>query len=71
MDARMAELLPVTCFHVVFTLPEGLNALIMSNQERLYPLLFRAAWETLRQLALDDKWLGAEPGMIAVLHIPT
>ena len=68
MDARMAELLPVTCFHVVFTLPEGLNALIMSNQERLYPLLFRAAWETLRQLALDEKWLGAEPGMIAVLH---
>ena len=68
MDARMAELLPVTYFHVVFTLPEGLNALIMSNQERLYPLLFRAAWETLRQLSLDEKHLGAEPGMLAVLH---
>lgn len=68
MDARMAELLPVTYFHVVFTLPEGLNALIMSNQERLYPLLFRTAWETLRRLSLDEKHLGAEPGMLAVLH---
>jgi Putative transposase/Transposase zinc-binding domain len=68
IDRRTAELLPVTYFHVVFTLPEGLNALIMSNQERLYALLFRAAWETLRQLSLEEKWLGAEPGMIAVLH---
>jgi hypothetical protein len=68
IDQRTAELLPVTYFHVVFTLPEGLNALMMSNQERLYGLLFRAAWETLRQLSLEEKWLGAEPGMIAVLH---
>ncbi len=68
IDQRTAELLPVTYFHVVFTLPEGLNALIRSNQERLYALLFRAAWETLRQLSREEKWLGAEPGMIAVLH---
>jgi hypothetical protein len=68
MDARMTELLPVHYFHVVFTLPEGLNALILSNPERLYPLLFQSAWQTLRQLALEEKWLGAEPGMLAVLH---
>lgn len=68
MDARMAELLPVTYFHVVFTLPDGLNDLILSNQGRLYPLLFQAAWQTLRCLSLDEKHLGAEPGMLAVLH---
>jgi Putative transposase/Transposase zinc-binding domain len=68
MNDRMSELLPVPYFHIVFTLPEGLNALVMSNQARLYGLLFRAAWETLHQLALEQKWLGATPGMIAVLH---
>lgn len=61
MDARMAELLPTTYFHVVFTLPEALNALILSNQERLYPLLFHSVWQSLRRLALDEKHLGAEP----------
>jgi hypothetical protein len=68
IDNRTAELLPVPYFHIVFTLPEGINALMMSNQQRLYALLFRAAWETIHQLALDTKWLGAQPGMIAVLH---
>lgn len=68
IDRRTTELLPVTYFHVVFTLPDGLNALMLSNQARLYGLLFRAAWETLRQLSLEAQWLGAEPGMIAVLH---
>jgi hypothetical protein len=29
MDARMAELLPVPYFHVVFTLPEGINRLAL------------------------------------------
>ena len=64
----MKELLPVTYYHVVFTLPESLNAIIRSNETKLYNLLFRSAWQTLDQLARQDKWLGAQPGMIAVLH---
>ena len=68
MKNRMEELLPVTYFHLVFTLPEGLNPVVMNNEARLYNLLFRAAWETLDQLARQPKWLGAQAGMIAVLH---
>ena len=68
MKRRMEELLPVTYFHLVFTLPEGLNPVVMSNEAQLYNLLFRAAWETLDQLARQPKWLGAQAGMIAVLH---
>ncbi len=71
MKNRMEELLPVTYFHLVFTLPEGLNPVVMNNEAQLYNLLFRAAWETLDQLARQPKWLGAQAGMIAVLHIPT
>jgi len=68
MERRMAELLPVTYYHLVFTLPEGLNPVVKSNEVKLYNLLFRTAWQTLDQLARQDKWLGAQPGMIAVLH---
>jgi hypothetical protein len=31
-------------------------------------LLFRAAWETVRELASDPHYLGAEVGLLAVLH---
>lgn len=68
MKNRMEELLPVTYFHLVFTLPESLNPVVMNNEARLYNLLFRAAWETLDQLARQRRWLGAQAGMIAVLH---
>ncbi len=65
---RTEELLPVTYFHLVFTLPDGLNPVVMNNEAKLYDLLFRAAWETLGQLARQPQWLGAQAGMIAVLH---
>ncbi len=65
---RMEELLPVTYYHVVFTLPQELNALVRSNETALYNLLFRTSWQTLDQLCRQPKWLGAQPGMIAVLH---
>lgn len=68
MARRMEELLPVTYYHVVFTLPHQLNALVSSNEAALYNLLFVASWQTLYQLCGQTQWLGAQPGMIAVLH---
>lgn len=64
---RMEELLPVKYFHLVFTLPQELNALMSSNEAKLYGLLFQAAWQTLSQLCAQPEWLGAQPGRIAVL----
>ena len=68
LRARKKELLPVAYFHVVFTLPDDLNALILINQRVMYALLFKAAAETLLHLGRDKKHLGAELGLIAVLH---
>lgn len=68
VEARKQELLPVSYLHVVFTIPEQLNALVLSNDRLIYNLLFKAAWQTIKQLATDKQWLGAEAGMIAVLH---
>lgn len=68
VDARLERLLPVEYFHVVFTLPEQLQPLILKNRRVLYTLLFRAASETLLELAADPKRLGAQIGITAVLH---
>lgn len=66
--AQQALLLPVPYFHVVFTLPHPLNALIRLNRRELYALLFRTAAATLQQFAADPTHLGAELGITAVLH---
>ena len=65
---RSEELINTQYFHVVFTIPHALNPLFLSNDVRLYNLLFRCAWETLDQLARQSQWLGAQTGMLAVLH---
>src|SRR5216684_2049029 len=65
---RRAELLPVSYFHIVFTLPHELSALVLQNKRLLYDLLFRASAATLLELARDPKHLGAEIGFLGVLH---
>lgn len=68
VQKRMDELINTQYFHLVFTIPHALNPLFLSNQTCLYNLLFRCAWETLDQLARQSQWLGAQTGMLAVLH---
>lgn len=65
---RQAELLPVPYFHVVFTMPAPLAAIALQNKAVVYDILFRAAAQTIRVIAADPRHLGAETGMIAVLH---
>lgn len=68
LEARLADLLPVEYFHVVFTLPEQLASVASQNRRVVYNLLFSAAAETLRTVAADPRHLGAEIGFLAVLH---
>lgn len=68
VDKRKAEVIDSPYFHVVFTLPHELNALIYCNQKLLYHLLHRCSAETLLELSRDRKYLGATPGIIQVLH---
>ena len=65
---RHAELLPVPYFHVVFTLPGPIAAIAFHNKAVVYDLLFKTAIDTLRTIATDPKHLGAEIGVISVLH---
>ena len=68
IEARENELLATSYFHVVFTLPHQLNALIRQNPVELYNLLFRSVAETLMEVAANPKHLGAEIGFFAFLH---
>jgi hypothetical protein len=66
--AREQELLPVPYFHVVFTMPSELNQLAMHEPKAVYDSLFAAAWSTLNSFGHDPKHLGAQTGMISILH---
>jgi hypothetical protein len=65
---RSEDLLPVPYFHVVFTLPHDLSGMALQNKKLVYDLLFRAAAETLIEIAVNPKYLGANIGFLAVLH---
>ena len=66
LEHQRAALLPVPYFHLVFTLPHGLNPLIQQNQAACYRLLFAAAAATLR--AFGRQQLHAQLGFTLVLH---
>jgi len=68
LDKRMKELLSVGYYHLVFTLPHELSPMCLQNKKVMYGLLFKAASQTLLELAKDTKHLGADIGLITVLH---
>ena len=63
-----ADLLPTAYYHVVFTLPHELHAVILGNRKELFKLLFDAASKTLLQFSDDPKYLGAKCSITAILH---
>src|SRR5690606_17741005 len=68
MEKRREELMPVRYFHLVFTLPSELHDVVRYNERLAYGQLFKLAWESLSTLTGDNRYLGVQTGMIAVLH---
>ena len=68
LEKRMEELLPVGYYHLVFTIPHQLNSLCLQNKKQMYGILFKAASQTILELSKDTKHLGADTGLITVLH---
>lgn len=66
VQTQKESLLPISYFHVVFTLPDEINRLAQWNQRLIYDLLFRAVSETL--LEFGERHLGGELGLTTVLH---
>jgi hypothetical protein len=66
LEKRKDEILPVSYFHVVFTLPHELNTIILNNKRAMLNILFKAASQTL--LTFGENELGGRLGFIATLH---
>jgi hypothetical protein len=67
-EQQQAAVLPVTYYHLVFTVPHTLNRWVQLHPEVIYRLLFHSVWATLKTFAADPRRLGGELGMAAVLH---
>ena len=68
LQARQADVLPVPYAHVVFTLPQLLAPLALQNPKVVYDLLLRTVAQTLQEIALNPRHLGARLGFFAILH---
>ena len=67
--ARKTELLPVSYFHNVFTLPHELNPLARCNKKVIYDILFASVSQTLQTFGKNPKnGLGGQMGFLAILH---
>jgi len=65
---RARLLLPVPYFLVTFTVPEELRRFLRSHPQIGLDRLFAASAQALQDLALNPKRLGAQLGMLGVLH---
>lgn len=66
LNQRLEELLPVSYFHTIFTLPHIMNDLTRFNQKEIYNLLFRSSAQTL--IELSQKYYKATPAVLSTLH---
>ena len=62
------RLLPCSYYLITFTLPAALRPVAQSHPKIVYGLLMKAAADALQKLAADPRFLGARPGILAVLH---
>jgi hypothetical protein len=66
LAARKSEILPVSYFHNVFTLPHKLNPIILLNKKVMLNLLFQSTAETLTTFAENE--MGGKLGFLTILH---
>ncbi len=63
---RCGEMLPVSYFHTIFTMPHAFNVLLPANNHEIYSLIFEASSEAV--LKLSRQRYGGVPAMVGVLH---
>ncbi len=66
LEDRRRDLLPVSYFHLVFTLPHELNPLVLWNKNTLFTTLFQVVSDTLKEFGRNN--LGGKLGFTLILH---
>ena len=69
LAAREADLLPVPCFHAVFTLPAAIADIAYQNKAVIYDILFTTSAETMTTIAADPEHLGAHRHHLGASHL--
>lgn len=67
-ERRMADVLPVTYYHMIFTLPHELNGWAKLHPKVIYDSLFQSVWHTLNDYSHNNAQLQGQLGMVSVLH---
>lgn len=66
VDELLQRAYPVKHYHLVFTVPESLNVVCMTDSRWFYNKLFDCVWQTLRTFGYTH--YGVETGAVCVLH---
>lgn len=64
----LSEMLDCSYYHIVATTPDILYQIIYQNQEIMYKLLQKTSAQAVMKLAKDEKYLGANVGLLQILH---
>lgn len=67
-ERQTERLLPVTYYHLVFTLPHQINGWVRSHPQAIYAQLFESVWATLSSFAANPRRHGGQLGATLVLH---
>jgi hypothetical protein len=68
LDRTRARLLPCDHYLLTFTLPNELRGVARAHQRVVYAAVLREAAATVQTLTADPRWVGGDPGILAVLH---
>lgn len=68
LEKQEQRLLSCGYYLLTFTLPASCRALAWTHPEKIYGLLLSSAAAALQKLAWDPRYVGAQLGMLAVLH---
>lgn len=68
MERQQENLLPVSYFHLVFTLPSEVSQLALYNKKELYGVLMRVSAKVVQTIGGDKKYLDGQLGFLSVLH---
>ena len=70
LEKQIQRQLPGHHFLFTFTVPEQLRPFMRKNQRVAYSALFKTSSDSIKKLALDQHYIGADlPGFFGVLHI--
>lgn len=68
IEKHKRDILDITYYHVVTTVPAELHVIFYHNKKKMYNLLFKASSETIMELCADEKYLGAKVGITSMIH---